>query len=279
MSEKAITINHVKRKTKDKQDDTILFFAILFFFCLYFLRDIGGVSVSKYLFTLFCAVAFLLMSVENAFAFYILTLPLTLPSNQIIAVYIIIIVFKLLTSRKVNLDISNLAIVVIMIMIQIVDQALFGKSGFASSAYLFVQILMFLLVPLLWEALKFDSATVQRAMICFVIGFLIGSFVVLFNTAKEIGFNSLFLGGYRLSLDNLEQSTVNNGMVTVYNANHLASLASLSVAFVLVLLSLKRIHVSISLAIICYSVLICLMTLSRTGVVTLVFIASFFVIF
>lgn len=279
MSERGLPTLSIITPKKVKNNNILFAISILGFVLIYLLRDVVGIPVPKTIFTVYCAVAFLSMSIERSFAFYALTLALTLPSNQITAVYLIVIFLKLLIQHKILIDISKLVIISLMLMIQALDQAVFGTSSMYSSIYLFVQIALFTLVPLVWVTMKLDSVSVQKAMICFVFGFIIGSFVVLYITARETGLQSLFTGGYRLSMNYMEHATSNSDMVTTYNANALASIASLSISFILVLLHQKKIHIATSMIMLFYSLLICVMTLSRTGIVTLIFIVFYYFLF
>lgn len=242
---------------------------ILLFSLLYLLRDLAGVGFPDIVFSGLCAVIFFLVDTGTALGLYIFTTALTVPHNEIAIFYVIIMLVKLYMERKWHFQVPLFLATIGILILQLLNMILFSELALAEFAYDYVVRMLPMLLPLFWYSAEFSRKALRNAMLCYVVGVVIGGTVVLILTGNDLGWEALLQGQgmARLGITTTE-TTIN--MQTTYNANQLAGMFDVVSAIVLIFMDKKWMPKIIGWLLIGYSFFIILLTRSRMGLLALV---------
>lgn len=231
---------------------------------LYLLRDIYGVVFPDLIFSGLCAAAFLVLDSGYSLGVYIFTTALTLPHNEIMIFYVIMILLKQYRDGKIRLQSGMTLLTVSLLVLQMIDMALFDKSSWMTIVYDYITRMLYVVIPMLWFSCEMPPATYRRSMICFVWGMLLGAAVVMILTARMIGWEALVRGSEFQRLGVTTQAG-SSGMRTSYNANQLGGMMAISIALLFVAIEKKTLPKLIGWGGVAFAILIIIMSKSRSS--------------
>ena len=245
---------------------------IVGFSILYLLRDIAGMVFPDIVFSGLCALAFVFANLETSFGIYIFTTTLTVPHNEIAIFYLVGVLLRMFLEKRSKINITLLVLTIGCLFLQMIDMMLFSPLNTSAFVYDYVVRMLPIVFPLLWFSVKLSPAAFKKALMCYVVGVLLGGTVTLILTGNDVGWDVLLEGtdSIRLGVTN-EQMT--EGMQTTYNANQLATMFTLSATISLLFMDQRWIPKALGYGIIAYSLLIILLTRSRSGMFTFLFAA------
>lgn len=243
---------------------------ILLFAVLYIFRDLADASIPDIVFSGLCAIGFILTDAGTGLGLYMFTTALTVPQNEIILFYIIILLGKMFLSGKVRVNGKMVLITVGMLMLQLVNMALFSTYAVGDVLYYYITRMLIIIVPLFWFDGEYSAEDFRSALMCYVAGVILGGTVTMLLTAERITWEALLkgTGGYRLG----KTYATEEGMQTTYNANQLAVMFTIASAIILQQIDRKRMSMILGIALLGYSFFLLVLTRSRTGLLTMAMI-------
>lgn len=240
---------------------------ILLFTVLYLFRDLAGVNIPDVAFSGLCAVAFVLSDKGTCLGFYIFTTALTAPHNEITIVYIVISIFKKLSSGKVQVN-GRMALMTLgLLLLQLVNMTIFSTDNVSDIIYDYVTRMLIISVPLFWFDDTYSAEDFRSALLCYAAGAILGGTVTMLLAADRVTWEVLLkgTGGYRLG----RTYNADEGMQTTYNSNQLGVMFSIAVAIVLQCIDQKKMSKILGVVLIGYALFIIALTRSRAGILTM----------
>ena len=236
---------------------------IMLFTVLYLFRDLAGVNVPDLIFSGLCAVAFVLMDRGTSLGIYIFTTALTVPHNEIVIVYLVISLYKMFSSGKVQLNGRMFLMNIGLLFLQLLNMTMFSKSSVNGVLYDYITRMLIIFVPVFWCNDAYSAEDFRSALLCYVAGAILGGTVTMILTADVLTWEALLkgTGGSRLGRTWKAQQ----GMQTSYNSNQLAVMFAISVAIILQYIDKKRISKTLGIVLAGYSLFLIFLTRSRTG--------------
>lgn len=241
---------------------------IVAFAALYLLRDLAGVKFPDLVFSGLCMVGFLWLDRGSAAGILLFTSALTVPHNEIRLLYLAVVVAKMLLLGQGRFSGWLLVVTLSMLALQLVDITAFGREALGKTIYNYVIRMLPLLLPLFWYSQDLKVEECRWGLMCYVAGAMLGSLVVVILTGQDLGWEELFSGEAlrRLGRTYAEDA---GSMQTTYNANQLAGMMSISFTAILVSMDQKKVNPIFGVIVMVWSVLVVLMTRSRTAVLVL----------
>lgn len=236
---------------------------ILLFTVLYLFRDLGGANVPDIVFTGLCAVAFILTDMGTCLGMYIFTTALTVPHNEIRIAYLAIILVKMISSGVVQINGRMLMYTISMIFLQMLNVTLFSTNSADDVFYNLVVKMLSITLPLIWFNDEYSAEDFKSALMCYVVGALLGGTVTMILTAEHRSWEALLkgTGGKRLGAT----YSTDGSMQTTYNANQLSIMFAITVAILIGVLDRKQMSPLLCIALLGYCLFMILLTRSRTG--------------
>ncbi len=243
---------------------------ILLFSVFYLLRDLAGVAFPDILFSGLCALGFLMMDKGTCLGVYMFTTTLTVPHNEIILVYIILLLAKMLLAGRTRMNGKMVIMTIGMLLLQFVNMTLYSTSSVGGALYDYVTRMLIIIVPLFWYDADYSAEDFRSALMCYAAGVMLGGTVTMIITADLITWDTLLkgTGDYRLGYT----YNMGEGMQTTYNANQLAVMFAIAIAILLQRMDDKRMSKLIGFALVGYSMFLVVLTRSRTGLLTIAMI-------
>lgn len=236
---------------------------ILLFAVLYLLRDLGGANIPDIVISGLCAVAFIVMDIGTSLGMYVFTTALTVPHNEIVIVYMAVLIGKVLASGQMRISGKMLLLNLGMLLLQLVNITLFSRENVNNAIYDYVTRMLFIIVPLFWYHDEYSAEDFQSALLCYAAGVILGGTVTMILAAESVTWEVLLkgTGGYRLG----KTYNTESGMQTSYNANQLATMCAIAASIFLQHMDTKRISKLFGFVLLGYSLFLVVLTRSRTG--------------
>ena len=236
---------------------------ILLFAVLYLFRDLAGANIPDILFSGLCAVAFIVMDAGTSLGVYIFTTALTVPHNEIVLFYTIILLAKTFFSASVKLNGRMVIMTLGVLFLQMLNMTIYSMRSIENMAYEYITRMLIITIPLYWFNEEYTADDFRCALMCYVAGTILGGAVALLLTADLITWEALLkgTGGVRLG----KTYNTEEGMQTSYNANQLAVMFAVSASILLQHIDKKRISKLVGYALLGYSFFLVFLTRSRTG--------------
>ena len=258
-------VGHVKMAKRPMSDIAIQMAWIAPIALLCILRDLLGVAMPDILISGLCAVIFIATDIGTSLGVYIFTTALTLPHNEIRIFYLVAIVLKLLIKKKFKFNSALLMTTVGMILIQTIDTAMFSNVGTVSYIYDLIVRVLSIIIPVFWFSMDFKPMDLKKGLLCYAIGVVLGSFIVLVLTANKDGWDALLAGEAAHRLGGTVDETT-TAMQTTYNANQIAIMCAIATSIMFIFIDKKWAPAIPCFAIMGYLLFIILLTRSRTGI-------------
>ncbi len=236
---------------------------ILLFAVLYLFRDLGGSNIPDSVFTVYCAIAFILADIGTCLGMYMFTTALTVPNNEIIIVYLGIIFAKMFFSGIMRVNGRILMLNLGLLVLQLINVTLFSHSEVGTVFYDYATKMLPIILPMIWYNDEYTAEDYRSALMCYLAGVLLGGTVTMILTAERISWDVLLkgTGGKRLG----KTYNTEDGMQTTYNANQLAIMFVVAEAIIMQSLDQKRISKLLGIPLLGYSLFLIVLTRSRTG--------------
>lgn len=243
---------------------------ILLFTVLYLFRDLAGANIPDIVFSGLCAAAFMMADVGTALGMYIFTTALTVPHNEIRIVYLVIVFAKMFFSGVMRINGKMLLMTLGAMLLQLMNVTMFSADGVEDVVYDYISKMLIFVLPLVWFNEEYSSEDFRSALMCYVVGVLLGGTVTLILTAERISWEALLkgTGGNRLG----KTFSADETMHTTYNANQLAIMFAISASVILQRIDKKRISKAIGFAMVGYLLFLVVLTRSRTGLLMMAMI-------
>ena len=245
-------------------DNFYQIFWILLLSVMYFARDIGGVYFPDLVFSGLCAIAFFVLDYGAALGVYAFTTSLTLPENEIMLFYLLIILLKRYRDNRMQLHAGMLCCTFALLVLQMLDMALFTRMSWMNMLYQYITKMLYIIIPLIWFSYDTTPKQYKRAVICYVWGLVFGAAIVLIITGNQIGWAEMFRSNQYTRLGVADNATAGR-MQTRYNANQLGGMMAIALSYMLVLMERKTLSKPVSFITIAFITVIIALTKSRTG--------------
>ena len=243
---------------------------IVLFTLLYLLRDVGGIHVPDFVFTGICAIAFAVMDMGTCLGMYMFTSVLTVSHNEISIIYLVMLIFKILTTKKIKINGKMLMMTFGMLLLQLVNITMFTYKEVGAAIYDYVTRMLIIILPLFWYMDEYTAEDFRSALMCYVAGVVLGGTTTMFLTADLVTWEALLKGESNIRLG--ETYNLGESMQTTYNSNQLAVMFSIATAILVQRLDQKQISKLWGFPLIAYSVFLVVLTRSRTGLLTIALI-------
>lgn len=243
---------------------------ILLFALLYLFRDLVGANVPDIVFTSLCAVSFILADIGTCLGMYIFTTALTVPHNEIRIVYLVIIFAKMFLSGSIQVNGRLLLMNLGLMLLQLLNITIFSHGVVENVVYDYVTKMLVIVLPMIWYNDEYKAEDFRSALMCYVVGVLLGGTITMILTAERVSWEALLkgTGGTRLG----RTLKTEEGMQTTYNANQLAIMFAIASAIIVQHIDNKQLSKVLGVTLLGYALFLTVLTRSRTGLLLLAFV-------
>lgn len=259
-----------KSITKQSLIDKSFFMICSLMVALLLIRDVGNVSMSKWIFVALAVIVFLFFNMNYAAVFACFTIPFMvgLPGSYIFASGLIIVLVKYWKRMSINKNI------LILIMIFIVELLSFGYGDFSLVDYLrFIAPLLFISIIIFNNK---DNLDCKKILYYFLFAAVCAQLSVILQSISFNGLDNLISSGVRLG--NTEKLLTEEGMIISFNPNAFGRLSTFSIGVLLVFLRRDVGAKLILIALLVFEVLVGSMSMSRNYLVLLAVIVVMYVL-
>lgn len=239
---------------------------------LYAMRDVMGVSIPEVFFLAVCGMGFIILQPEESFCLMVFTIQLTLPNNEIRLLYVL----SLLLKGKLHYQFKMFITVLGMLVLQLVDAAVFTSGGsIFSLLYDYVTFALCLIIPFMWGSLRYNRDALIRAAKYFIYSVIFIGLITVYMTVQARGWAILLGGNNRLGMG-INSYFADSAMRTANNTNAIGVSAACAVAVLIPLLNKKCINKIFGIIVLSICVILSFLTRSRTAFISLGIVALLF---
>jgi len=214
---------------QEKMAEKLFFIFCCLMVALLYIRDVGNINLSKWIFLSLAVLVFLLYNINYTAIFVCFLVPLIsgIPNSYIFSAGLLILVLKNLARLAIN------RYILALIMIFTVELASFIYGGFSLGDYLrFIAPLLFISILIFNDRDDLDYGK----MLVYFVGAAVGAqILIILQTTSVSGLDSLISSGVRLG--NTADLLFEEGMRISFNPNGLGMLCAMTMSILLVLLS------------------------------------------
>lgn len=246
----------------------INFVVISLFICVILVRDIYGISISKYFLISLSIMVFLVNDKNNIIGFLVFIIPISsgVSYNYMIAIGLLILIIK--NRENINLKFSSVFYILIIFIIELLS-SVYGYFSIGD----FVRFLPFLLFILIVMADKNESYNHELILKFYLLGFIVMTIVIIGHTLQHYSINQIISSGVRLGSTRQILDINTEGQLVSLNPNTLGVYSIIAISIGFLLYNLKRRNLYIFIII--YATVFGIMSQSRTFIIVFFFVVFF----
>ncbi|MFJ7974842.1 hypothetical protein ACIQZI_03885 [Peribacillus sp. NPDC096379] len=241
---------------------------ISLFICVILVRDIYGVSISKYFLILLAFMLFLINDKNIILGFFAFIIPISsgVSYNFIIGIGLLILIIK--NKENIKLKFSSVFYILIILIIELLS-SVYGYFSIGD----FIRFLPFLLLILVVMADKHESYNHELILKFYLLGFIIMTIDIIGQTLKYYSFDEIILLGVRFGSTRQILDIYTEGQLISLNPNSLGVYSVIAISIGLLLYNINKSNVYIFIII--YTTVFGIMSQSRTFIIVFFFVIFF----
>lgn len=230
---------------------------------LLFIRDVGNIGLSKWVFLSLATLVFLLYNINYIAIFVCFLIPLIsgIPNSYVFSVGLLIFILKNLPWLALK------RYILVLIMIFTVELLSFIYGGFSVGGYLrFIAPLLFISILIFNDG---DDLDYGKMLVYFVAAAIGAQILIILQTISVSGLDSLMTSGVRLG--NTADLLLEDGMRISFDPNGLGLLSIMTISILLIFLSRNRLYKvkTTIIALLIFELFVGSMAVSRSFVILL----------